>query len=194
MKKTKFIFLFLLLALPVLIYLFLQGFGENKFAIPVYYTEGLTKAKKGCEQSGTNEPYLVNLNAINEILQDDITGLITVYEVGNATSDQLKNNLYTFLNKYEGFDSIRLLSINRTVDSIDFRSRYAAWKRYNLPDSDLLRFGRCILQMDLDDNYLADSGLVLIDRNQQIRGYYDPAVLKEIDRLNTELYILLSED
>lgn len=194
MNKTKFIFLFLLLALPVLIYLFLQGFGENKFAIPIYYTEGLAKSDEVCGTEANGQPYYVNLTAVNDMLQDDLTGRITVYELGNEQPDRLKNNLYTFLDKYEAYEQVRLLSIRSQRDSGDFNSRYEAWKRYNLPDSGLLRLGRCILQMDLDNRYLSDSGLVLVDQKQQIRGYYDPAELKEIDRLNTELYILLSEE
>ncbi|MEO9966356.1 MAG: hypothetical protein ABJF11_11240 [Reichenbachiella sp.] len=193
MKSTKLILLFLLLVLPVLVYLFLQGFGKNHFAIPVYYQQGLTKHYHGCDSINTNEAYRIDRSALNLILDEDLSASIAVYEIGNRDSETLKNNLYTFLEKYKEKSDVKLISIKKEMDTTNFTSKYSSWKRFNLPDSDLINIGRCILQLNFDSTLKSDSGLVLVDRQQQIRGYYDPYVLKEIDRLNTELYILLSE-
>lgn len=194
MNKNKSILLFLTLIFPVLIYLFLQGFGKNQFAIPVYYESGIDLPLSGCEAYQSDGPYQIDLEATEDLLGDEFTpSLISVYELGNRNSEQLRNNLYTFLEKYKDNENVKLISVKGAKDTVYQASSYQAWKRYNLADSNLMRFGRCILQLDLTPQMRADSGLVLVDHKRQIRGYYDPLVLKEIDRLNTELYILLSE-
>lgn len=194
MNKTKAIILFLTLIFPVLIYLFLQGFGKNEFDIPIYFESGINAPLTGCTPQTQAQPYQLDEAVMEEILgtaaNDD---RMTVFEIGNSDTDQLKNNLYTFLEKYKDQTEVRLVSIKAADDTVFASSRYRAWQRFNLPDSNLMRLGRCILQLNLNAQLKADSGLVLVDQKRQIRGYYDPFELKEIDRLNTELYILLSK-
>lgn len=194
MKKTKSILLFLTLIFPVLIYLFLQGFGKNHFAIPVYYESGIVSPLGGCQSVVSGKPYQLDQMVLKDLFEENwIENQISVYELGNSDSEQLRNNLYTFLEKYKDRNDVKLISVKGAEDTVFSPSRYEAWKRFNLPDSDLMRLGRCILQLDLNPRLKVDSGLVLVDQKRQIRGYYDPMILKEIDRLNTELYILLSE-
>lgn len=194
MNKTKAILLFLILVLPVLIYLFLQGFGKNQFAIPVYYESGLQNSQDDCGNDAKNGPYRLAHASIRELLgTNEFEESINVYEIGNRDSHQLRNNLYTFLEKYKDRKGVNLISIREEKDIVFSPSRYGAWYRFNLSDSNLLSLGRCILRLDIGSDMKADSGLVLVDKKLQIRGYYDPLKLKEIDRLNTEIYILLSE-
>lgn len=194
MNKTKSIILFLTLIFPVLIYLFLQGFGKNEFDIPVYFEEGILDPLGDCPKYSSVQPYQINRSIVDQMLNErEGTEKFIVYEVGNTDSHQLRNNLYTFLEKYKDRTDVGLISIKEMNDTLYAPSRYNSWKRYNLPDSNLKRLGSCILQLNLNAEMKADSGLVLVDGNNQIRGYYDPFELKEIDRLNTELYILLSK-
>ncbi len=46
--SRKFIYLFLALLLPGLIFVFLRKFGKNEFNIPVYYETGVTDAPAAC--------------------------------------------------------------------------------------------------------------------------------------------------
>lgn len=46
--SRKFIYLFLALLLPGLIFVFLRKFGKNEFNIPVYYETGVTDAPAVC--------------------------------------------------------------------------------------------------------------------------------------------------
>jgi hypothetical protein len=48
--SKKFIYLFLALLLPGLIFVFLRKFGKNEFNIPVYYETGVTDAPAACGQ------------------------------------------------------------------------------------------------------------------------------------------------
>lgn len=177
-----------------MIYLFLQGFGKNEFSIPIYFEGGITNPLGNCPPQPSNLFYQLNKSDLERILNEKISDeQIAVFELGNSDNEPLRNNLYTFLEKYKGRSDISLMSIKQQKDTTFSTSRYPSWKIYNLPDSDLMRIGRCILQLDLNAQMKADSGLVLVDQNRRIRGYYDPYELKEIDRLNTELYILLSK-
>jgi len=46
--NKKIIYLFLALALPGLIFVFLKIFGKNHFDIPIYYKEGISDSLKEC--------------------------------------------------------------------------------------------------------------------------------------------------
>jgi hypothetical protein len=60
-KMLKKIILFVALALPVFVFIFLYLFGENRFDIPVYWSEGVNV--EGCKsQPG---PYLLPDSALN---------------------------------------------------------------------------------------------------------------------------------
>ena len=83
------------------------------------------------------------------------------------------------------------------VDDDRIPPNYNNIKIFSVDMSSRVAFGRCVLQESISFDTLAQkieaSKLVLVDDQQRIRGYYDPKELVEIDRLNTELYILLNE-
>ena len=181
--KLKWFFLFLLIGLPVGVYLFLQAFGENEFTIPIYFQEGLT-GLNGCQNSHDSSQYKVDyLLSENQNWEKDRH---VVYGFIDDLSVQELTNLHSFLSRernqvffvslssdsimdqeFEGYsDALFLIDSVQRVDSII----------------------RCSLRVDSDEK----AHLVLCDSERRIRGYYDPRSLKEIDRLNTEIEILLA--
>jgi hypothetical protein len=48
-RPTKYLLLFLALALPGLIYVFLKSFGSNEFEVPALYQAGTMAAPAGCD-------------------------------------------------------------------------------------------------------------------------------------------------
>jgi hypothetical protein len=59
MKVRKFIFLFLGLALPVLVFVFLKLFGKNQFEVPLLYENGVETVPAGCNFA-YGIPYVVD--------------------------------------------------------------------------------------------------------------------------------------
>jgi hypothetical protein len=82
---VKKIILFVALALPVLIFIFLKIFGRNEFDIPVYWTEGVPANIPGCKNYPV--PYVLPDSVFNEIPSGGKPTLVVLGE------DGIKNNL-----------------------------------------------------------------------------------------------------
>ena len=179
MKSYKSILLLAMLAFPVLIYLFLQGFGRNEFDIPVYHAEGVDGQPGGCggaESDMFGVPHwvdddtlvLVGKSAVvYAIMPDDSIDLVTI-----------KNNLQSFFSRYGDDQRVR-------------------WYELRGPRQRLIHYARCALRLDVTHdtltNTLFGNQLVLVDDQRRIRGYYDPLDAKELDRLSVELQILITQ-
>jgi protein SCO1/2 len=190
--KTKWIFLIILLALPVLIYLFLQSFGKNKFDIPIYYEAGLETVLEGCDTVSTDTTYLVTHTSNSLLGRSVVYGFIT----GTGYSTEEVNNIQTFMNRY--MDSTQVVFVPLTSDIMLTQTfGFEGVATYVVSRENILSYARCELQVDLeydmDTKRFINNQLVLCDNQRRIRGYYKINELKEIDRLNTELEILLNQ-
>lgn len=191
MKWVKSIVLAFVLFSPAAVYLFLQGFGENKFEIPVYYSEGLDTLTS-CGQVMIPASYTLDYP---EVLSPIAKGKVTLFDFGVLTHLDKRsgqNNILSFLSKYKQEARIQTLALY-AQDSLSRSFQGYSNLNYVQVDKRLLTsFAEC----QLFANPYPDSGvypLVLVDEMARIRGYFDPMDLEEIDRLNTEVYILLNE-
>ena len=96
--------------------------------------------------------------------------------------------MLSFLNKYQDETRIGILSLN-VADSFDSTQLSGYRNLKVISTNSVFRdyFVKCNLIMNDPSPYT----LVLVDGERRIRGYFDAVQLEEIDRLNTELYILL---
>lgn len=187
MKSIKFIFLGVLLLFPVLIYLFLQGFGKNEFEIPIFHQEGVEMLYE-CDSLRTSTQYFVELERVSMVFPEwEIKGKTLVLDLGNITNSEIQNNVNSFLEKYKRNPNVLLLSLGNLAEDCE-ESKYANWKCSTLSDDELKNIAQCELRIA---ESMANQ-LVLIDSERRIRGYYNPTELSEIDRLNTEIHILLN--
>lgn len=177
-KILKWVFLFLLLGLPICIYFFLQAFGENKFKIPIFYENGFENRSENCNEISV--PHIVpDLNDFDSTINFKYTGAI-IYNLGQVSEDnRLKkyDNLMTLKEKLTYWQGIEFLSLNK--------------KSLNL-----LNFMQCGLNLNAylnNDSLIKNHKLVLVDKQKKIRGYYNVLDQEEIDRLITEVKILLKE-
>jgi len=77
-------FLFILLVVPVVLYLFLQFFGENRYEeIPVFYESGITSTLESCD-FGPGQHFVPDFSFINQdketIDQSILEGHISVVD------------------------------------------------------------------------------------------------------------------
>lgn len=170
MKLSKTIFLILLIATPITIIVFLHSFGNNRFDIPIYYSNGVFEREPPCEISKDQHfvPKVNNLEYKNHL---SILHFSAGREVRNA-------NKYTFARLCEAKNEIiQLIFINKQQDEL--------LNHCDLPDVKLED-----IQSVMDCSFMANwNELVLIDGNARIRGYYN-LDRKDIDRLFTEIEIL----
>jgi hypothetical protein len=175
--NKKSLYLFLALALPGLIFVFLKFFGKNEFEVPVYYSDGL-KADSICHVIKAG-PYQIPDSVLRKVgsQKQNITRIVAVYPF-------IKDDLSEFsrmVDKYkpDGVETIIVSGIP------------------NLPRTSIP-----VTQLNYDSfGWVVTCGLrvsepwsvVLIDSKNQIRGYYDGSRRDEMDRLDLEMSIILKK-
>ncbi|WP_286757213.1 MULTISPECIES: hypothetical protein [Roseivirga] len=190
----KAVFLFLLIALPVMIFLFLKFFGRNEFTIPVYYEQGLGDSLSTPCLDKANKQYLVNSDLLPK-------GGINIVHFEQADGPVLKSRLEELERVQDVFyedDHIRLNTFlnSQTIaldDITDYNRRIQFldqfWNMEALDSASWAELKYCTMAMTPLDNRV-----VLVDAAGRIRGYYNILERKETDRLILELRILKTEE
>ncbi len=191
--RKKSVFLFLLIALPVLIFLFLKAFGRNEFTIPVYYENGLSDSLSTPCLDKSKQQYIVNSELVSEgqiniVHFEKIDGpvLKTRLEELERVQDVFFNDpdveLATYLNEI----AMKKSDITDYDQRIQFLDQF--WKVKDLDSLSWAALKYCDMAMtDLDNR------VVLVDKKNRIRGYYNILEREETDRLILELRILKTE-
>jgi hypothetical protein len=132
----------------------------------------------------------VDRNALSAYSKLDFSGKFVVYEYSDG-SKLARNNTSSFLRKYEDIEGVVLLSLIEK-DSL-FKAPTSTDQKVSLSmdKMELIQFMRCELQIDMNESSILKNHLVLTDDLGQIRGYFNPLEMEEVDRLSTELLILM---
>lgn len=192
--RKKSAFLFLLIALPVLIFLFLKFFGRNEFTIPVYYQEGVGDSLSTPCLDKSKEQYviknmLVEDGKINIVHFERLDGpvLKTRLEELERVQDVFYNDAEIGLTTYLNGASISSKDITDYNRRIQFKEQF--WTISELDSVDWAGLKYCGTVMSNLDNRV-----VLVDKFNRIRGYYNIMEREETDRLILELRILKTEE
>lgn len=159
---TKVFILSFTLLLPVSIYLFLRFFGVNKYDLPSF-----ERNNNLCIQLFENKPIINNYSLETIKILD--------YRITN--NDIVVNN---FLNRLYQKKNINIITLSNKKQKVE-------WDSYIFKNDIILDFIKC--------EYIrihTNSFLVLYDKNNHIRGYYDSSDSKEYERLDVEIDILKS--
>lgn len=214
MKKV--VFLVVLTTIPAILILFLHAFGENKFTIPVYYEDAASMNSDLCTfDEGQHYIPAFELEStagpISEgWLQEGITVVDFFFTSCPTICPEMSNQLSRVQNHFSDNPNVRLLSvtIDPEYDSLEVLQQYA--NRYNaVPEKwafartqkdityDLIRCGFLLGVQDgngIPADYSHSDRVVLVDSQGRIRGYYSGTDREEVDRLITEMRILLEEE
>ena len=200
-KWTKSLLLLLLLGMPVALYLFLQGFGENQYTIPIFYENGVEHPLPGCG----------NHNGLHFA---DTYISKTACDLWRCKASEKKLKLFSFAledcptNQMEEFarvsnifrDQDMLQSVTLSLspevesaaiyDQMHLYGELPMWSWWSF-HPDAKEFVRCGLRLEVDCTITEQ--LVLLDSQYRVRGYYQIANTQDLDRLVTEIQILLIE-
>jgi hypothetical protein len=159
----KFIYLFLALLLPGLIFVFLKRFGRNEFAIPVYFEQSADSLNSVC---GTHysQPYRLPDSVLHKSGWKDGTIALFVFPGEGRENGEFGRAL-------DGFDSTEFQRIDVTRDRVG-QGAYERWTS-------------CVFMLKPPFH------IVLVDAEKRIRGYYANGSREEADRLGMEMEILL---
>ena len=175
--NKKILYLFLALALPGLIFVFLKFFGKNEFEVQTYYQHGLPPDSI-CNMKSTL-PYSVPDSVLQKI-GAQIRKTERIVAVYPFILDDLRE-LNRIATKYKA-DSVETIIVSGMP---------------NLPKSELP-----VIHLNYDSfgwivtcafRVSEPWSVVLLDDENRIRGYYDGSRRDEMDRLDLELSIILKK-
>lgn len=209
--------LLLILAIPVLIYLFLQGFGTNQYSIPVYYEEGVASSMLDCNFS-EGQHYIPDFNLITQnntaISAEVLNGHITVIDFFFTSCPDIcpimTSELSRVANTFKQEDNIKILSfsVDPTYDSPSvlkaYSEKYEAdpnqWQFVTGEKEAIYALARCGFLLPVQDgdggpeDFIHSEKMILVDQQKRIRGYYDGTDRADIDRLITEIGVLQAQN
>lgn len=164
-STTKVIFMVLAFVLPISIFVFLKMFGRNEFDVPPLFVKEAPVPPEGCDHHPVF-PYAVpdSIRARYQLSADSLT----VIFFGQLSGEQLNQ-----------LDRVREQT---TTDPVHVMQPDG-------PAHDTLTesIRRCIFFLD------DELDVVMVDRRGVIRGQYSAADRDDIDRLLTEITILLKK-
>jgi hypothetical protein len=163
-KPIQLALIFFLLLLPVLIYLFLQLFGSNRFDLPVYLA---------------SENWEKCLESDWQRTEQGLNGSLLIVDDSAIFNREERIQRARILSRYQ--ESIAMVyTPNSGINEEDIKV--------------CLGIADYLSSEDLSMNQLQQNWLILVDKDDQIRGYYRLNELDDIDRLLVELDILRKED
>ncbi len=196
-KGFKISILFVTIALPVAIFLFLKIFGENRFDIPIYYQEEITDIDTDCDT--ISFPYLLPpfetftpdsliLPKI-ELADINLFSILPNEKAIRETLNQIERLKATF--SYKSQVKFFLLQTGDT--------KLPALEKYeNILDHEgVFNFVKCglfvpaYLNINDETKHFATGYAVLVDKDRRIRGYYVISDREEVDRVISEIDILI---
>jgi len=187
----------------VLIYLFLQRFGENRYQVTLYYQQGITDPLTDC--GSLLQPHQIQQMPTTDLKSaafeiDQLNGQITVVSFLDQKCPRhqpVLDEVARVCNKYRDDQRVKgiTLALHDQPNPALYQQRAAAynlrsdnWNVLNW-DSSTNSVVNCAFNLPVDCT--TSLTLVLVDGSRQIRGYYQADDIEEVDRLITEIEILL---
>lgn len=168
----------LALALPALVFLFLKFFGKNQFEVEPLFASGVDGVPADCPYHETEKPYRIPEQVLQS-LQWTSTDSLTLYYFGAVNGA----NPFTRITADFTLEKTRLWTVFPIEKETDVsiasdqliyvsRDKSEQWKK-------------CFLFLKEPND------LVLVDHQRRIRGYYISENREDLDRLLTEIAIIL---
>ncbi len=171
-KGLKITFLIATLAIPVIIFVFLKLYGENKFSIPVYYEDGVQVLFTECDF-------------------DD-----SPYTVAVGRSNDRRANVTVFFEQKAAFGTTDLRNITTRLRSLFPNDlTFNAFGSSGVDTAGLTPLDSAGFKKMMHCDFVTDTvnQFILHDHKGRIRGYYETD-LDEVDRLIVEIKILLENE
>jgi protein SCO1/2 len=214
MRPKQTLLLGLMLLVPVLAFLFLKTFGTNRYALPTYLPDRVDSTQVGGKwQRDTVFHQLGDFRLLSQsgrvVTQKDLAGGLYVANFFFATCPgacpRMNGLLMQVQEKFRHEPRVKFVShtVDPEHDSVAVLGRYAeqygaiAGKWFFLTGDKTALYRLATQEYRLPAPSGVAPGLVhsqnlyLVDRDRRVRGIYDGTKAKEINRLITEISVLL---
>ncbi len=223
MRPRKTLVLGLLLLLPVLGFLFLYGFGKNRYALPTYLPDRVDSAQVGGRWQRDTvfhqiRPYRL-FSSVGRSLSSTELGrgmYVAQFADGSPDSRRVSRALLRVQEKFRHEPQVKLLTFvldpgpDPGLDLMKRAATYGAiagkWMLLTGPADSLQQLINHEFRLAANPKKFPDplhpikpanllpGQLLLIDRYRRVRGVYDGLDGREIDRLLTEITVQLYDD
>lgn len=216
MAPKKVLILGLLLLVPIFLFLFLKGFGTNHYSLPTYYPAIDAATELPVVRNGdTVFQKIPDFRLISQegkvVSQADLHGKIYVANFFFASCQDVCKKMSAQMGRVnEAFrhePSVKLVSytVDPERDSVAMLKHYADMYQAR-PEKWLFLTGAKNEIYDLAQNgykvaamqapgtvpdFIHSEKLLLVDKEKHVRGIYDGTDPKDVDRLITEITVLL---
>lgn len=196
-KGFKLIILFVTIALPVGIFLFLKLYGENRFDIPIYYQEENTVIDADC--GIISFPFIVprfetftsdsSMLPKIELADINLFSILPNEKDIRETLNQIDRLKATFSNQPQ----VKFFLLQTGDIKLPSLENY----ENILNNEGVFDFVKCGLLVPAyfditnETKHFATGYAVLVDKDRRIRGYYEISDREEVDRIISEIDILL---
>lgn len=215
MKPVKALILGLLLLVPILIFIFISVFGTHHFSLRTFYPKLDERGDVVYNAAGDTVflpvPFFeLTTEDGSSLSQSDLDSSLYIANFFQASCQGTCPEVFSQLSRVqEAFANnpqVKLVSMSTTPlgDSLQVLQRLA--DRYHMIDgkwhlltgdsaevSNLLQKGFHQELVQDESSVTAGDKLLLVDKEKMIRGVYDGADKKEVDRLILEINVLLDE-
>lgn len=204
-----------MLLIPVLIFMFLRGFGKNEYDLPIFFQKGTDNPFLECPVTDTTQHYIPEFSFLNQdgnpMGRAEMEGKITVVDffftscpsICPVMSREMERVNDIFRNQPEV--QIMSISLDPEYDTPAILKAYAEehnaipdkWHFLTGPKEETYRLAKCgfvIPTVDgngVPEDFVHTDKFMLIDELGRIRGYYSGTSREDVDLLILETKVLL---
>lgn len=204
-----------ILMIPVLIFLFLKGFGKNEYDLPIFFQNGVDNPFQECPPSDSSQHFIPEFRFINQdgkqFGRAEMKGKITIVDFFFTSCPSICPVMSKEMERVndhfrdEPLVQILSISIDPTFDTPEILKAYAEehhaipgkWQFLSGTKEETFQLARCgfvLPALDgngVPDDFVHSDKFILIDEQGRIRGYYSGTTREEVDLLMLETKILL---
>ena len=204
-----------ILLIPVLVFMFLRGFGKNEYDLPIFFQNGVDNPFSECPVTDTTQHYIPEFSFLNQegdsIGRAEMEGKITVVDFFFTSCPNICPVMSREMERVNDIFrdqpnvQIMSISIDPEYDTPSILKEYATehnaipgkWHFLSGPKVETYRLARCgFVIPTVDGNGVADDFVhtdkfMLVDELGRIRGYYSGTNREEVDLLILETKVLL---
>lgn len=204
-----------ILLLPILIFMFLRGFGTNEYELPVFFEKGVDNPFQECPITDTTQHYIPDFAFTNQegntVGKAQMEGKITIVDFFFTSCPSICPDMSREMERVNDMfrDEPRVqifsISIDPDYDTPAILKEYAdrhyaqagKWDFLTGDKLETYRLARCgfvIPTLDgngVPDDFVHSDKFILVDELGRIRGYYSGTNREDVDLLMLEAKILL---
>ncbi|PRY04944.1 protein SCO1/2 [Pontibacter ummariensis] len=217
MSKVKALILGTLLLVPILIFAFVSLFGEHHFSLKTYFPKTDESGEVVFSTAGDTvfhqvPDFQLTSQKGETFTAEDLSGKIYVADFFFATCPgickKMSSQLVRVQEAFENYPEVKIVSItvNPEHDSVEVLQNYAAqygakedkWyfltgERDSIYQLAKKGFYLPVQQVEGQQDFIHSEKFMLVDKDRNVRGIYEGTDPADVDRLVTEIRVLLDE-